>query len=374
MSSTSLIPVQLQSLFNHPSAGEPVQVSEGGEEGGSNDGSEGLWEFPELETGSLVPWWGSDNSNPLVSYRSQQISLDMRSVEIAASRTQIADGVMSTASILARRITIDLRVSSTTLGSFAESVNSLQDTDPMLMEDLLVLIKLLDQNTPEQFDAFFARLRNILGGDPGAQVAQREGATINLNASVPEEAETSVQVQSFFFHIEVSMVSVEVQSSNMAQWGDPLALDLDGDGLELTTREDGREFDLDADGRTDQTAFVTGGDAFLALDRNGNGIIDNGSELFGEHHGAANGFAELARFDDNGDGIIDTSDSVFDNLLLFDGLTTRSLVEAGIASISTMMNERIAGADGGNREIGTAAYTRDDGTSGGVHDVLLSYA
>ena len=373
MSSTSIIPLQLQSLFDHPAASDLVQGSDGGSDG-SNAASEDLWSFPDLDIGELIPWWGNTNANPLLSYRSQQISLDMRSVQVAASRTQLSNGVLSTASVLARRVSIDLRISSTAVGSFADAVNSLQQTDPELMERFLAIVELLDQKTPEEFDAFFARLRNILTGNADAQVAQNDGASINLNATVPENAETSVQVQSFFFHIEISMVSVQVQNTAAAQWGDPLALDLDGDGLELTTQEQGREFDLDADGVADQTAFVTGGDAFLALDRNGNGSIDNGSELFGEHHGAPNGFAELARFDDNGDGVIDASDAVFSNLMLFDGETTRSLVEAGIASISTMMHERLAEADGGNRQIGSAAYTRDDGSTGGVHDVLLRYA
>ncbi|MCC6597672.1 MAG: hypothetical protein IT559_02655 [Alphaproteobacteria bacterium] len=67
----------------------------------------------------------------------------------------------------------------------------------------------------------------------------------------------------------------------------PLVLDLDGDGIELTRLGLGNAgssavyFDLDNDGFEQRTAWVTGGDGLLALDRNGNGIIDNQSELFG---------------------------------------------------------------------------------------------
>lgn len=75
-------------------------------------------------------------------------------------------------------------------------------------------------------------------------------------------------------------------------------------------------FDLDADGRMDSISVPTGDDALLALDRNGNGRIDDGRELFGDQHGAVNGFAELARFDDNGNGRIDAADAVFDQLRL----------------------------------------------------------
>ena len=64
---------------------------------------------------------------------------------------------------------------------------------------------------------------------------------------------------------------------------------------------------------------MTGGDAFLAIDRNGNGSIDDGTELFGDQNGAAHGFAELAKFDSNHDGVINAQDDDFDKLLPLEG-------------------------------------------------------
>jgi len=315
------------------------------------------------------------NARGLQSYRLQQLSFSLSAVEIAASRTEIAGAVTRTAQILARRVTIDLQFSTSILERYAESITALQDADPELLADFLALVKLLDEKTPAELDAFFERLRNILSGDAGAAVVQPEGAAFDVNVPVPAEGETGVQVREFFIHVRISVVQIEVSVTTQVQKGDPLVLDLDGDGIELTSVEHGREFDLDGDGISDRTAFVTGGDAFLALDRNGNGSIDDGAELFGEHHGAVavDGFAELARMDDNADGLIDGSDSVFKRLVLFDGYNIRNLADAGITSLSTLMTSFAHPQVNGNDIVGAAAFQRADGTAGGVYETLLNY-
>ena len=309
----------------------------------------------------------------LQSYRFQQLSLAFRSVEIAAQRTSVSGGVMHTASLLVRRITIDIRISSTVLERYAESISALQESDPELIKDLLELIGLLDESTPDMLDPFFDRLRMILSGAPGAQVAQPEGAAVDINVPVPEGAETGEQVSAFFFHMRVSVTRIQFSSTTQERKSDPLVLDLDRDGVELTSCKDSRDFDIDADGKTDHTAFVTDGDAFLALDRNGNGTIDDGSELFGDQHGAVDGFAELSRFDDNTDGAIDLSDSVFSKLFLFDGDSLSRLADAGIVSILTTMDRTKDEEINGNDILGYGCFSRADGSSGAVADALLSY-
>ncbi len=115
---------------------------------------------------------------------------------------------------------------------------------------------------------------------------------------------------------------------------DPLVLDLTGEGPRTTGAAGARAFDLAADGDLRGTSFVAGGTAFLALDRNGNGTIDSGAELFGDQHGAANGYAELAKFDANGDARIDVADPVYARLLLLHGDgATQSLADAGVAAL-----------------------------------------
>lgn len=94
---------------------------------------------------------------------------------------------------------------------------------------------------------------------------------------------------------------------------DPLVINFDGTAAQLSSKK--YAFDLDADGQTEQISFVGSASGFLALDRNGNGTIDDGSELFGTQSG--NGFADLSAYDEDGNGWIDENDSVFAKLLIW---------------------------------------------------------
>ena len=71
-------------------------------------------------------------------------------------------------------------------------------------------------------------------------------------------------------------------------------------------------FDLDADGKEEEVSFAGRGSGFLALDKNGDGKINDGSELFGTKSG--DGFGDLAAYDEDGNGWIDEADSVFKDL------------------------------------------------------------
>lgn len=101
---------------------------------------------------------------------------------------------------------------------------------------------------------------------------------------------------------------------------DPLIIDLGKPGIDLCSLIDGVNFDLDNNGFAEKTAWIGSEDGFLALDRNGNGIIDNGGELFGDQvilkngSKSKSGFEALAELDENGDGIIDSDDSIYWNL------------------------------------------------------------
>ncbi|MSP87813.1 MAG: hypothetical protein EXQ92_03220 [Alphaproteobacteria bacterium] len=213
--------------------------------------------------------------------------------------------------------------------------------------------------------SFRAELTSI-GGNPNRSVfqiasisAQARDEGIRLFARGERAAvETLLARTQFSFRIERAVSR------------DPLVLDLSGNGLATTGIDDGRDFDIDGDGRSDRTAWIRGDDAFLALDRDGNGRIDNGNELFGTASG--NGFADLAALDDNADGVVDANDKAFAALVLLhaDDRQTR-LDEAGIARIRLDLIIPVSRRLHGGVLTGESRFERADGSSGRIGDVLF---
>ena len=133
--------------------------------------------------------------------------------------------------------------------------------------------------------------------------------------------------------------------ANFVATADPLILDLGAPGLAFTSGDNSVSFDMNADGVADQTAWTAGEDGILALDVDGNGTIDNGTEIFspwfngGSYTGS---LAALATLDDNGDGVIDSRDTAFGKLQVWQDLDhngvsgggeLKSLADHGITEI-----------------------------------------
>lgn len=94
---------------------------------------------------------------------------------------------------------------------------------------------------------------------------------------------------------------------------DPLVINLDSNIAELSDQT--FFFDLDCDGKKEEISSLKSGSGYLALDLNKDGVINDGSELFGTKSG--NGFADLAKYDEDGNGWIDENDDIWDKLLIW---------------------------------------------------------
>lgn len=160
---------------------------------------------------------------------------------------------------------------------------------------------------------------------------------------------------------------------------DPLIIQLDSNPVSVSNEK--FSFDIDSDGVTEQISKLSKGSAFLALDRNGDGIINDGSELFGTRSG--NGFQDLAAYDEDGNGWIDENDSIFKQLRLWQkddagNDTLTSLKEHGIGAIylgsqSTKFSLNSLEDNSTNGVISrTGLYLKEDGQAKTIAQVDLA--
>lgn len=262
------------------------------------------------------------------------------------------------------------------LGMVGDLLGSEDDITAQILEIFGGFFKGTDnaQDASSPFRKLLEEAYGLLSSAGGQQ-----GATQGTNGTQTTATKSgSIQLE-FSFEMSISM-SVQMQQG-VVQESDPIIFDLDGDGAELTNYANGAQFDITGSGQTVNTAFVTGGDAFMAIDRNGNGTIDDGTELFGDQNGASNGFEELRKLDSNGDRVINAKDSGFEKLMLFrdngNGKTESgeliSLKDAGIAEIGLDYKNVNQNASGGNRITQTSYFRRTDGSQGFAADAVLNF-
>ena len=187
------------------------------------------------------------------------------------------------------------------------------------------------------------------------------------------------------FKLELSMSRAYHEESNVslrlgdaARKIDPLVLNFSGNAAALTDKR--FAFDLNADGKTENINFVAPGSGFLVFDRNQDGKINNGSEMFGPTSG--DGFAELAKLDDDNNGWIDENDAAFNQLQIWsrdsNGQNQRqSLAAAGVGAIALgRISTPFELKSSDNQMLGTVItsgiFLHEDGETGTIQQIDLS--
>jgi hypothetical protein len=196
-------------------------------------------------------------------------------------------------------------------------------------------------------------------------IKNADGSTITVSVSHEEK-----------LHIQAGAAQEAPKSS------DPLIIDLDGNGVQLTdvTKGHGVRFDINGDTLKENVSWAAPQDGILAYDQNGNGVIDSGKELFGDQNGAANGFDELAKYDTDKNGSIDTNDAIFSKLSVWQDKNQNGISEVGeLKGLSsygiTRINLNAAAANfqsGGNTIAAVGSYESTYG-KGQIAEANLNY-
>lgn len=170
--------------------------------------------------------------------------------------------------------------------------------------------------------------------------------------------------------------SVHIRAGDAVRM-DPLVINFDASAARLTDSK--FSFDIDCDGDSDQISRLSTGSGFLSLDLNGDGRINDGSELFGPKSG--DGFSDLSLYDGDGNGWIDENDAVFDKLRIWSkdehgNDVLFALGQKGIGAIylgSANTPFSLRGSD--NTENGiiqkTGVFLRENGLAGTIQHVDL---
>lgn len=209
--------------------------------------------------------------------------------------------------------------------------------------------------------------------DPGTQNLRRGLEKARRKEGIPSPGDCPIE-------------DIKKKTQSATTIPSPVALDLDGDGVETIAVNNGALFDHAADGFAERTGWINGDDGLLVRDLDGNGRIDSGRELFGSEtllgngQKAANGFEALGELDSNSDGVIDANDAAFSELRIWkdangDGRTDAgellNLEEAGVKSINVNYTNSSFVDTQGNAHKQIGSYTTTDDQTRAATDVWV---
>ncbi|WP_300454083.1 VCBS repeat-containing protein [Accumulibacter sp.] len=273
------------------------------------------------------------------------------------------------------------------------------DNDPML-----ILIKtLIGLMTGREMRVFDASELGRQGGAPAPEGPQAVGrapanadfaASYTRHESYTELEQTQVQASGVVrttdgaeirFSLSVTMSrsyqeesDFSIRTANARATKDPLVVNFNGSAAELSNQR--FSFDLDAAGHHEDIRFVGRGSGFLVLDRNGDGKVNDGRELFGARSG--DGFADLAALDEDRNGWIDDGDAAYKSLRVWMrdgagkdqlvGLTQAGIGALGVARVASEFSLKNSSNDLLGQIRSTGLYLKEDGQAGTLQQIDLA--
>jgi len=312
--------------------------------------------------------------------------------ETQTPRSAIAGDLVSLSAAAQQSLEIDTT-------NEADSANT---SDPML-NLIRSMLEHLTGRKIRTFDASDLYRHGSSGGSPAAASGNASaaaappagyGLAYDYHESYSETEQTSfaasgsVQTadgRSIEFNLELSMSRSYYEESNVsirigdaARQVDPLVLNFAGNAAQLTDQR--FAFDLNSDGSKEQINFVAPGSGFLVFDRNRDGVINNGKEMFGPSSG--NGFGELAELDDDKNGWIDENDAAFSQLQVWtrNGDAKEQLVSLSAAGVGAIALSHVSTPfslkTDANQMLGqirsSGIFLQEDGSTGTIQQIDLT--
>lgn len=228
----------------------------------------------------------------------------------------------------------------TTQGKIKQQTNAFKKDDSLNPVSLEREQQALDENNKLSIELSKAILQNIssesrrvIGDRVEINSTSIEAQGLNFLVSAKVIADGKEMNISIDLSLSRSFIQKNRTNISLASLYDPLVISLDGGMPNLSSSK--FAFDIDSDGKSDQISLLKNGSGFLALDRNSNGKIDDGGELFGTKSG--DGFGDLSKYDDDDNGWIDSNDAIFDKLRIWSKTSNKdellALGEVGIGAI-----------------------------------------
>jgi len=314
-----------------------------------------------------------------------------------------------TQSLTQARIQVQEQRAQSVVGTQGASVYELSDADK---QKIALIEKMIEMLTGKKYKMRVLDPAALKAGQESANLAQQAangtatqapqsaapakhygwGMSYVLHQTRTEQETTTMQTSGVVktadgreinFTMDVSMsrqfasrLDVSVRAGDAPV--DPLIINLSDVPGTLTERK--YSFDIDSDGDADQISFAGQGSGFLALDRNGDGAINDGSELFGPESG--NGFADLAQLDGDGNHWIDENDPIFSKLRIWtkDEAGADQLVALGQAGVGAIYLGNVATEfavkDAANELQGqvrrSGMFLRESGVAGVIQQIDLA--